>query len=189
MGIISVYPFADSYNSLDAISIKPFTAFGPSGITVHYSADPNLERVKKHMIETKIGYHFLINKDGKIHQTSRMDHTVNHAGKAMWLKESPNRAHIAISLLSWGFLDKEMKAWTGELVANAVMRKGQYWDAATKAQEDSLISLCRYLATKFNMPRNSACGHDECCLPVGRKQDPGHVMSFDMAHLRGLIWA
>lgn len=186
--MISVYPYADVFESLDTISINPFTAFGPSGITVHYSANPNLKSLKREMIETKIGYHFLINKDGKIHQTSRMDYTVNHAGKAMWLKESPNRAHIAIAVLSWGRLDKEKRAWNGDVVPDAVFRNGYFWDSTTQVQEEALVTICKYMATKFKMPLNSACGHDECCIPLGRKIDPGNVMSFDMTELRGRIW-
>lgn len=186
--MITAYPFADVYGALDSISIKPFPSTGPSGITIHYTADDSLVRVKKEMVSCNIGYHLLFDKDGKVHQTSRLDHTVNHAGVATWRGISPNRHHLALAVISWGKLDANKKSWSGADVSAPALRNGSWWDACTSAQEASLIKACRYLVNRFNMCQDSLCGHDECALPKGRKIDPGNVMTFTMTDLRHMLW-
>jgi len=186
--MLTVYPDADSFWELDAISKNPFLGLGPTGITVHYAADNDIDRIKRAMKSASIGYHLLITKDGKIHQTSRLDKTVYHAGKALWQRKSPNRCHIAIALVSWGRLNSDKKSWNGELVEDAIFREGFWWDSATKEQEDSLVKLCKYFRDKIRIPTDSIAGHDEVCIPKGRKIDPGNVMSFDMEELRRKVW-
>ena len=184
----AVYPDADSFWELDTISKNPFLGLGPTGITVHYTADNDFERVKRAMKAEVIGYHLVITKDGKIHQTSRLDKTVDHAGKALWQRQSPNRCHIAISIVSWGKLNSEKKSWNGELCPAAIMRNGAWYDSATSEQEESLVKLCKYFRDKIRLPFDSIAGHDEVCIPKGRKVDPGNVMSFDMEALRRKVW-
>ena len=186
--MLTIYPDADSFWELDTISKKPFSCIGPTGITVHYTADDDIERVKRSMKESVIGYHFLISKDGKIHQTSRIDKTVDQAGRAIWQRKSPNRTHIAISLVSWGRLNEEKNSWTGKHVSDAVFRFGYWWDSASKEQEESIVKLCKYIRDNVRIPFDSIAGHDEICIPKGRKIDPGHVMSFDIEALRRKIW-
>jgi len=186
--MISVYGEADSFSSLDSISVNPFLGTGPVGITLHYTADDDIERVKRQMKESIIGYHIIISKDGRVHQTSRLDRTVNHAGRALWQKQSPNRAHIAIAIISWGRLDSNKKSWNGTLCPDAIYRNGFWWDSATQEQEEKVLFLCKYFRNKMRLPVDSICGHDECALPAGRKIDPGHIMSFDMEQLRKKVW-
>lgn len=186
--MITAYPYADTYSALDSIAVKPFAGFGPTGITVHYTADGDLERVKRESIASTIGYHLIFDKLGKVHQTSRLDRTVNHAGKAAWQGVSPNRAHIALSVLSWGRLNKDKTAWNGTPCPDAIERGKYFWDACTGPQEAALVAACRYLIGRFHMQKDSLCGHDECALPKGRKIDPGDVMIWNMTQLRHILW-
>jgi N-acetyl-anhydromuramyl-L-alanine amidase AmpD len=179
----SIWEGAVEYWEIDRLGVNPWPAL-PTGITVHYTADGDLERVKREMDKSKVGYHFIIDREGKIHQTAALTKSVNHAGKAMWNGQSPNRTHLSLAILSWGLLNDDKKAWNGQLVPEGVKRKGQYWDPATPQQERSLMNLLRALMADFEIRAGNICGHAECALPAGRKIDPGCTLPWTMAELR-----
>lgn len=179
----SIWEGAVEYWEIDRLGVNPWPAL-PTGITIHYTADGDIDRVKREMDKSKIGYHFIIDRDGLIHQTAALTKSVNHAGKALWNGQSPNRTHIAIAVVSWGLVNDDKIAWNGTKVPFAVKRKGQYWDSATPAQERSLMKLLFGLISDFQIRASNICGHDECALPPGRKIDPGCVFSFSMPELR-----
>ena len=178
----SIWQGASEYWEIDRLGVHFWPAL-PTGITVHYTADGDIDRVKREMESRKVGYHFVIDRDGSIHQTASLAKSVNHAGNAKWNGQSPNRTHIAVSLVSWGLLIDENKAWNGSAV-HGVKRKGQWWDPATSAQEKALFVLLRGLMTDFQISAANICGHDECALPPGRKVDPGCIMTLTMPELR-----
>jgi len=112
-----------------------------------------------------------------------------HAGKALWGPHSPNRAHLSISLLSWGEVEclapGAFESWNGQAVTTTevVERSGAWWDAATAEQEASLVDALVWVVQK-GIYVSQICGHDECALPKGRKIDPGGVLSMTMEELR-----
>jgi len=169
----------------------------PKGVTIHHLADVKIERDIQHLVKEKLGYHFIIDRNGDVLQTCYTSHSVNHAGVADWNGLSPNRHHIAVSLSSWGAVTKSgdgFKAWNGTVVpaSEVVRRKGNlnasdyYWHGATVAQEKSLMTLLRWCILNGIKPVD-ICGHDECALPSGRKSDPGGVLSVTMKDLRNAL--
>lgn len=179
----TIWDHAASYWELDHLGVRPWASM-PTGVTVHYTADPNFDRVKAHMLSENVGYHFIIDREGKIHQTASLGRCVNHAGKALWNGQSPNRTHLAVAFLSWGLLNSDSKAWNGTSVVGAVKRDGHLWDPATRAQEVSLLDLLHWAMSEFGILASNLCGHDECALPKGRKTDPGGSLSKPMSHIR-----
>jgi len=179
------YPYAGMMLSPSSNLVGYFAKRDPSGITVHYTASRSLEATHETLMIRGLNYHFIIERDGMIVQTAKLTHRVHHAGKASWQNRSPNRSHISIALLSWGLLDEDGKNWTGGQVHGADWRRqgGALWDKATEPQEESLIKLCKWLV-KRGIPSKGICGHDECCIPPGRKVDPGGITSFTMEELR-----
>lgn len=187
----AVYPHVKSLYYPEVLGAGPWPSGKPQGVTIHYTADRNLERVRQHGVRSKIGYHLLIDRDGYIHQTCFLDRRVNHAGSATWRGKSPNRHHIAVSLLSWGTIEKEetkFKSWSGVEVPmdDIVEIRGAYWDTFTDKQENSLLNILFYFIAMGIDPKD-VCGHDECCLPPGRKVDPGGCLSTGMAKLRAIL--
>lgn len=178
----TIWDHAASYWELDHLGVRPWASL-PTGVTVHYTADPNLDRVKAHMLSERVGYHFIIDRAGAVHQTASLGRCVNHAGKAMWNGQSPNRTHLAVAFLSWGLLSKESKSWTGAPVIG-VKREGNLWDPATVRQEESLIDLLQWAMREYGIMASNLCGHDECALPKGRKSDPGGSLSRSMGAIR-----
>jgi len=164
------------------------------GVTVHHTADNNLQRVIDDLKAQGLGYHIIIDRDGTVVQTTYLSQRVNHAGVAKWRDVSPNREHVAVSLISWGAVTKKANryyAWNGsEVVMSQVAnRKGNlndqfyYWHAASDAQEKALMTFLRWCQMR-GLDRLDFCGHDECALPSGRKSDPGGVLSKTMAEIR-----
>jgi N-acetyl-anhydromuramyl-L-alanine amidase AmpD len=179
----AICSIADSQYVIDALSVADFS-LKPSGVTVHYTADGSLERLKREMGATKIGYHLIIDRDGTIIQTASMLKRVNHAGLASWNGKSPNRTHLAVAFISWGRLNAQGQAWTGLQIQNPVTRAQGMWDAASPAQEKSLTKVLTHLINEYKISPLEICGHDECSLPTGRKIDPGGSLSKSMAQLR-----
>ena len=181
----SIWENADKLHDLDRLGTT-FWPVVPTGITIHYTADENMDRVKREMNMNGIGYHFIIDRDGSLHQTAHLLKAVNHAGKAMWNGQSPNRTHIAIAFISWGLLNSDGFAWNGSK-AVGVKRMGHLWDAASQAQEMRLSTLVRQLMQEFSISAANVCGHDECALPKGRKSDPGGSLKLSMIDFRKAI--
>ena len=180
----SIWPKADDFYEIDRLGTTPFMPMGPSGITVHYTACGFMHQAKNEMKHKKIGYHFIIDRDGTLVQTASLMNAVNHAGNAAWNGQSPNRTHVAVSLVSWGLLNSDMRAWEGTKVPFGAERLGKIWDIATAHQETKLKKLIGDLIAEYNILPLNICGHDECALPKGRKVDPGGVLSMTMAELR-----
>ena len=169
---------------IESLAISEWEKKTPTGITIHYTANDNFQSLLQEMHMHSIGYHFVIKKDGSIVQTSRLSKTTNHAGKAMWENESPNRNHISVAFVCWGSLSKDKKTYTGKKIENYRESLGGFWEPATDDQEKKLIDLCQELIVKFGIDPRKICGHDECALPKGRKVDPGGSLSFTLSDLR-----
>lgn len=181
------YPAADRLLEPD---LNLVDIFSPTGITIHYTATGSVEAAHNGLKSAKLNYHLIIDQNGEIVQTAKLTHRVNHAGKAEWLGMTPNRHHIAIALVSWGHLDENSKSWAGVKIdsKNVRIKNKIRWHKCTAKQEASLILTCRWFVQKGIAPLH-ICGHDECCIPAGRKLDPGGVISNNMEDLRRLLCA
>jgi len=192
-----IYEFVKTIVQPDILNVGKWENGSPTGITIHYSAERGLVKTVKAMARSKLGYHILIARDGTAHQTAYMDRTVNHAGPAMWNHFSPNKNHLAVSVLSWGELTKNEKIftnWAGGMVlaSEAAYRPANsgtmaWWDSATVAQEIELMRFLRWAMKTFGIHPKNICGHDETALPKGRKIDPGGVLSHRMNDLRKIL--
>lgn len=178
----SIWEKSASFWEIDKLGTHLWPAL-PTGITVHYTADGTLEQAKRAMDERKIGYHFIVDRDGLIHQTANLAKAVNHAGKAIWNGQSPNRTHLAIAFVNWGLASGDSLSWAG-IKIETVKRMGFLWEPATAKQEKALKRLIQDLMKDFGISAANICGHDEAALPKGRKVDPGGSLSFTMAQLR-----
>lgn len=201
MPIRQVYPLVKSVLYPGCLGVAPWGLGDPCGITIHYTADRNLQRVVEDGRQSKIGYHLLIDRDGSVHQTAYLDQRVNHAGNAAWAGRSPNRSHIAVALLGWGKVNQGPGAtyysWTGAVVppgdvrytAGNTSRAPDFWDCFTAEQESKLEELCRYFIATSSVAPQDICGHDECAIPLGRKVDPGGSLSMPMPDFRRKLGA
>lgn len=190
--IPSIYPFNTRLSILNSEK-KKWIRTRPKGVTIHDAADRDVSRVISWLNQKNLGYHFIIDRDGSIIQTFYLDSRIDHSGNAKWNDLSPNRHHISICLMSWGKLihnKDKFYAWNGDRIEesevvkrpNLIGLNGMY-DPATKEQEKSLMSLLSWIVS-FDIDPSNICGHDECCIPEGRKQDPGGVLSLSTEAIR-----
>jgi N-acetyl-anhydromuramyl-L-alanine amidase AmpD len=192
--IAAIYPTVQMIHDPSSSLQKPFGPTGPLGITIHYAADRDVNRMAASLKEQKLKYHLVIDRKAAVIQTAYLTHAVNHAGNAMWNGQSPNRQHLAVCIMSWGYLEKfenSFIAWNGQKIPSEDVKyrpdnhdgKLYHWDAATPAQEKRLIEICKYFIA-LGIKVENICGHDEAALPSGRKSDPGGVLSVSMNDFR-----
>lgn len=185
MKLPELYPYIQRF---DFAKVAPEAdALVASGVTIHYTADDNLDRVIESLEDHDLRYHLVIDRNGDVCQLAPLTSCVDHAGRAAWNGKSPNRHHVAIALVSWGKLIG-YESWTGVKIrpSERTWAKDSYWHAASVEQLDTLERMCQWLVSCGIEPR-SFCGHDECCLPLGRKVDPGGVLPFTMDQLRSRL--
>jgi len=191
-----IYPFVGRIEEPGLGLKNSFGSSGPQGITIHYTADRDISRVFRELKKNNLRYHLIIDRDGMVTQTAYLNNAVSHAGNASWLGVSPNRRHVAIALVSWGWLteskeDGSLSSWSGEPVdsLDAEYRKDNidgkmwWWDKATDKQVTMLEHVCLWFIALGIDPQNIA-GHDEAALPLGRKYDPGGVLPTSMREFR-----
>lgn len=167
----------------------------PKGITIHYTADRDIDRVINSLSKNNLAYHIIIDRDGSIVQMAYFTQRVYHAGKARWISRSPNREHISVALASWGKLSEKGETWVGEKLPDddIIERPGNLtklvfkWDKATGQQEAALFTFLEWACKQFEINPHEICGHDECAIPEGRKEDPGGVISVSCSEIRQLI--
>lgn len=194
MKLPRLYPGMTKLFTPEAMGLGPMS---PRGVTIHYTAGLGLDGIRGTLLQRGYGYHLVILKDGEVVQLTYFDLRVNHAGKAKWAGISPNHEHIAIALESWGQLIPVMNTfltWTSKEVdaKDIAIRGGNVnsveaaWDKATDDQERALLQVLHWLIGE-GIGVGDICGHDECAIPLGRKDDPGGVLSMKMPALRRLL--
>jgi len=189
--MIEIYPYASLIAHSAASSPGDFIE-KPQGITIHYTADDDINRVCDSLEKKNLGYHLIICKNGSVIQKCYLNKRANHAGAAKWRGLSPNKTHIAIALLNWGLVEERMSGgdcyystWSSARVEkeDVVFRQNSFWEKATDEQEQALDKMLKWFVAIGIDPQN-ICGHDECATPPGRKIDPGGILSKDMPTIR-----
>ena len=190
-----LYPHLKGLLQLDASAKGTFPGARPTGVTVHYSADRDIDRFVRTLVERGLGYHLMIDRNGDIIQMTSFDRKVWHAGRSVWAGQRPNHSHIAVAIASWGYLEQlephEFQSWAKvkipkEDVAfrpDSIKGVVKPWDSATLSQIASLFEILRFF-TAQGISASDICGHDEAALPPGRKSDPGGVLPMSMDQIR-----
>lgn len=127
----------------------------PSAVIIHDTASDGIESPLDWTArrESGVSYHYLIGRDGKIHETVDPERRAWHAGTGeLWGAANPNNWSIGVA-----FVD--------------VDRVGQPLDPYPDAQLDAAAELVADLCSRFRIPLNRVVGHEH--VAPGRKVDPG----------------
>lgn len=163
-----------------------------NGVTVHYTADRDVNRTIAALGSSGLGYHIMIDRCGRVLQLVPFSSRMYHAGNARWRQLSPNRSHVAVSLVSWGkvkvLAPGAYVSWSGHTVPtdDVIEFNGAHWDKATKAQLVSLVDILIWFCQQ-GIDVDDMCGHDECAVPAGRKDDPGGILGRSMKDVRDAL--
>lgn len=155
------------------------------GITIHYTASDSLNGTVAALREKKLAYHIILARDGSAIQMASLNRAVYHAGNAQWKDQRPNKDHLAIAFLSWGKLKGNL-SWSGKQISEneiVIDPEKNSWHKISDAQFAALVKFC--LWTKIS-PENIV-GHHECCIPQGRKSDPGGSLGMTMGDFRDFL--
>lgn len=187
-GFPKYYPNVAAIRNISDALQGEFNGGRPRGLTIHYTASMDLDTTIKHLISNNLKYHLIIDRFGSVFQLAPFTHKVWHAGRAKWHENSPNQSHVSIAILNWGILGIDGKTWSGhKLLADQIaFRNNAEWHKATELQERSLKQVCRWFVA-MGIDPEQICGHSECCIPAGRKVDPGGSLSFTIHDLRKIL--
>jgi len=167
----------------------------PEGAVVHYTAGRHNLTAIDSAIANGLSY-FLITHDGTVYQGAPLNRWGVHAGKSAYpgLGKGVSQYLVGIELTNAGLLSEKGLAWFGQPVSDSRrIKEPRYqgeapglYEAYTTSQEKSLFALLQWL--KSNAPDvfsyDFVVGHNEVCVPAGRKQDPGGALSMSMPALR-----
>ncbi|MEC7575687.1 MAG: N-acetylmuramoyl-L-alanine amidase [Pseudomonadota bacterium] len=131
----------------------------PSLIIVHYTGTKTADEAAAYYLNTTtdpnagpISPHYMIDADGTLFQFVDEDKRAWHAGVSTWKGETDiNSLSIGIELVN----------------------EGEYADYPpfADAQIDMLVTLCRAIQARYDIPAADVIGHDD--IAPDRKKDPG----------------
>lgn len=173
----------------------------PEGCVVHFSAGNDFVSSIEWGRLNGFGF-FSISKEGKIIQATPLDSWSYHAGVSHYpgLGDGLSRRLVGIELHSAGKLEKKngkYYTWFNKEIPEKDVRVCEardniefgYYEKFTEIQELALVTLILWL---FDNNRNVfnldyILGHQEICVPHGRKNDPNGCLSMSMPEYRNYI--
>jgi N-acetyl-anhydromuramyl-L-alanine amidase AmpD len=180
----------------------------PMGLVIHYTAgrSHNIEKDAVNTLNT-LAYGGLgcmvMDTMGVIYraQNQAMDDVAFHCGPSEWKgKKGISYYCMGMEICSAGVLkyqDEKYKSWFGQEYFRDEIReilmddhnwKTGYYHKFTREQEQSLKAFIKWqknINPEFDL--DWVVGHDEICIPKGRKLDPGGCLSLPMDLYRAAL--
>jgi len=180
-----IYPHNHSYQADPDGGKKPLNTpeNKPIGVVLHHTVTYNLNGTVNFFKNNAVDVHFIIGHDGEVVQMVDCNRTAAHAGVSYWNgKTNLNNYYIGIEIVNLGPLTKKngkyYDAYGNIFKGEPRIRKTQgyeYWEPFTSKQEQSLIKLCKWLKTNYNIPTENFAAHFE--VSPNRKNDPAGGLS------------
>jgi N-acetylmuramoyl-L-alanine amidase len=169
-------------------------------VVVHYTVSENLKNTVNWLCDkrARASAHVVIGRDGQVASVVPFDRCAWHAGASSWKGYNGlNNYSIGIELCNWGPLkrsDEGVYTPVGgkvviepEDVSEGKHKNGvtqySFWQKYPDAQIEALDTLLDGLFKDFRS-LTEIVGHDDICVPVGRKTDPGPAASEFMTRLK-----
>ena len=163
-----------------------------AGAIIHYDQTWNMAGSIAAAAKGGVGYHFVIDKNGGIHQVESLDNPMYHGGP-------PNNGHrIGIALNNYGFWDEKNgadpfpagKTYKGHDM-DKEFKEGpntagskRMWEAPyTKAQKNAYKKLITALMGHYGFTKDDVYRHSQ--KTTGVKQDPGPFWPHKMSNNPG----
>ncbi|HKM43431.1 MAG TPA: N-acetylmuramoyl-L-alanine amidase [Limnochordia bacterium] len=152
-----------------------------SDAAINPSNPYDLARIQTIFEEYGVESHYLIDRDGTIHQFVQDDRVARHAGVGTWngdpkLANAMNRYSIGIELMGIG-TRAEMKDVIGPFANTLVKAIDRGY---TDAQYLALGSLLQHLTQLYKIPHENIISHR--AYDPGRKWDPGELFDWTRIH-------
>jgi hypothetical protein len=183
----------------------------PMGLVVHYTVSGRSPKsatgVVSYFANTPktLGYQLacpIMDEDGDLYMPEgwkMFEDRNNHAGPSKWGKITDiSSKFMGVEICNWGLLDSKSRLMVEPMDVRTIMVKknnivaGDY-QKYTGMQERELINLCMKMKRECpDFSFDNVVGHDEICIPSGRKMDPGGCLSMSMPEFRAMLkqkWA
>ena len=168
----------------------------PEGAVVHYTVSGNTPKTAAAVVRSLASRSLgcpVVDAQGIIYVPEGFDwerDVAYHAGKSLWRgKDSVSTRKIGFEMCNWGSDARKQKV-PAEQIRNGLCNNGSKskndYQKYTPAQEEFLVNVMVYLKNKYpkTFSYDEICGHDECAIPLGRKNDPGASLSMSMPDFR-----
>jgi len=128
----------------------------PRLVVIHYTGDNSLEGALDWLTtpESQVSAHLLNGKAGELYQLVPFNVRAWHAGRSEW-NDQPNVNGFSIGIENVGYGD----SWPGAQIAK-------------------LMDILEALVAAYAI--EGIVGHEDICIPDGRKQDPGPNFPWSM---------
>lgn len=180
--------------SIPALEREPMSAV--NAIVLHRTEGPSLDSALSEWRKSHNGTHFIIDKNGLIHQTASLNHHTNHVGRIRSRAEEEGTASAEESkeLKGYGVSQthshENTKSYPDrfptnrdsvgiEVVAN--YNKARGWDVTTPEQKESLNRLVDVLKCEYGLSHQDIYEHDKISY---KTQDEGNGLIEPNAHDR-----
>jgi N-acetylmuramoyl-L-alanine amidase len=170
----------------------------PTFIVLHYTAGGSATGsiLWFKMRESNSSAHFVISRDGHITQCVPIDRAAEHVGKGQFGgSQNVNDLSIGIEMANAGLLiDDNGSFYYMEGTEKVLYRTDRYpipmvgilrypgqdvspvkgyWEPYGEFQVEAAAKLCAELCKTYGIDPLKIVGHQDVCLPIGRKTDPG----------------
>lgn len=154
--------------------VRPSPNFGPrlgvdapDMIILHYTGMVSGQAAEDWLCapESEVSSHYLVHEDGSIVQMVAEKDRAWHAGRSFWAGETDINSHsVGIEIVNPGHI--------------------LGYCEFPPVQIAQVISLCRDIATRYNMPASRILAHSD--VAPGRKIDPGEKFPWALLNTFGL---
>lgn len=189
------FPLVDRTNTPMGRGKEKGSRPGWTGFVIHYSVTYDLASAIKVLANRGVSYHYLIDVDGTVHQTTKDNQVAYHAGGGQ------NSTTIGISFVNLGPHPQAGVTTPQQLISKGIIKEGQtaesawiadsqikdytHWQPYTNEQIVSSIKLARYLIKKYPDPGiTEAYAHSQ--VSSTGKMDPGPA--FDLVNWKKLVF-
>ncbi len=173
----------------------------PQFVVVHYTVSGDLRGTVRWLCNPKAraSAHVVVGRDGELDAVVPFDRVAWHAGASSYKGVTGLNSHsIGIELVNWGPLKqndttRSFSPVTGQqLISPDDVFTGKhkngsvqnsFWQKYPGEQIAALDQLLGELFSDFPSLREIV-GHDDICVPAGRKTDPGPALGDVMQNLR-----
>ena len=159
----------------------------PTIIVLHYTGsggkDGSGDASYLSRASTRASAQLVIGREGDIHQLMGLNEKAWHAGKSKYNgKANLNHWTIGIEIDNWGWLDGRGINLPEDQIHHETRFNLKTWEKYKPAQlatvEEAIAAICEYYDIE------DIVGHEEICVPYGRKQDPGPALDDFMAEMK-----
>jgi N-acetyl-anhydromuramyl-L-alanine amidase AmpD len=180
----------------------------PRGLIIHFTSgrsqngDVDAINTLRDLSDRSFGC-MVMSSNGNIFraQNQMIDDVAFHAGISSWLEKTGISYYcMGMEICCAGDVNKDgdyFKSWFSgkyykdevrEIKDKTLNQWPGFYHKFTSEQEASLIKFCLWQkAINPEFDYDWVIGHDECCIPLGRKLDPGGSLSVPMKEFRSFL--